>query len=191
MWNDANETWIGGNGQVYVAPVGTALPKDAKTKVASTYSGLGYHTEDGVKINQTIEVSEYGAWQSEDPIRRERKSSLFEVGFSLVQWNDATLPFAKGGGKIESLTENQFKYVPPTDEDALEEKALLVDVEDGQRKMRIFVPRGTVTDQGENLFNRDSMANLQVTFKALKPNDGGPSWYVVFDDSDLAMAAGS
>lgn len=191
MWNDAGETWVAGDGQAYIAPVGTTLPKDAKTKPSNTFAGLGYHTEDGVKTNKSLEVSEYGAWQSEDPIRRERKSKNFEVAFSLLQWNDATLPFASGGGKIESLTENQFKYVPPTDSDALEEKALLVDVEDGQRKMRIYVPRGTVTDPGESVFNRDTMSNLSVAFKALKPSDGGPSYYYVFDDVEAAMTAGS
>jgi hypothetical protein len=191
MWNSAEETWVAGSGQVYVAPVGVNLPANAtSTPSPSDFVGLGYHTEDGAKTNQTIETNEFGAWQSEDPIRRSRKSSLFQIGFSLLQWNENTLPFAKGGGKINEVSANQFRYLPPTEADALEEKALLLDVDDGTRRARFFIPRGTVTDQGENVFNRDNMANLEVMFKALKPESGGPSWYVIFSNSD-AFAPGS
>lgn len=191
MWNSAEETWVAGNGQVYIADVGATRPADATTTPdPSEWIGLGYHTEDGAKTNQAIETNEFGAWQSEDPIRRTRKSSSFQIGYALLQWNESTLPFAKGGGKVVEVKSEQFRYTPPTESDALEEKALLLDVDDGERRARFYIPRGTVTDQGENVFNSDSMASLEVMFKALKPEGGGASWDVVFANSD-AFAPGS
>lgn len=189
-WNDAEETIIAGTGQAYRAPVGTPLPATAAAAPDTAFEGLGYHTDDGVSVNQTPEIVEHGAWQSRYPIRRHRQSEEFLITFSLLQWNEINVPFAFGGGEIVDLGGGDIRYNPPAVTDPLDERALIVDVIDGDRILRWIVPRGSVTEGVESQFSSTEMAGLQVTFKALEPEDGSPAWYWVSND-DAAFAAGS
>lgn len=189
-WNDAAETIVAGTGQVYVAPVGTTLPTTAEAAVDSSFVGLGFHTEDGVSMNKTLEIVEFRAWQSRHPIRRERETEDFQLTFVLQQWNEQTLPFALGGGTVTQVTAGHYKYTPPGDDDQLDERSLICDVIDGDRIARFVIPRGTVSEGVESTFQRSEMAGLPVTFKALEPATGGDPWHVLFNDDD-AFATGS
>ena len=189
-WNDATETIVAGSGQVYTAAVGTALPTKTSEALNAAFNGLGYHTEDGVSVNQQLNITEFKAWQSKTAIRREQDSRDFQITFQLLQWNEINLPLAFGGGTVTEPTAGQFKFTPPEDTAALEEKALIVDVDDGSRRGRFIIPRGTVTETAEVSFKRTEMAPLAVTFKALVPASGGVPWYALFNDS-AAFAAGS
>ncbi len=190
-WNDPSETIVGGGGQVYVAAPGAALPTKTSDALApAAWTGLGFHTEDGVSINQSIDIQEYMAWQSKSSIRREQNSREFQFAYSLLQWNESTLPLAMGGGAVTEPTVGQFKYAPPLDTAALEERSMIVDVDDGARRARFIIPRGTVTDTAEVGFKRGEMSPLAVTFKALTPLEGGLPWYVLFNDA-AAFAPGS
>lgn len=189
-WNQADETLIAGTGEVYIAPVGTTLPANADSSLNSAFYGLGYHTEEGVAINKTLEIIEFRAWQSRFPIRRERDTEDLTLTFTLLQWNEETIPFAMGGGSIDSLGGDQYKYTPAADAEALAEKSLVCDVEDGDRKMRFVIPRGSVSEGAEAQFQRTEMAGLAVSFKSLEPEDTGDPWYILLNDA-AAMAAGS
>ena len=49
-------------GAVYRAPLGTALPIDATTALASVFVDMGYISEDGVTNSNEREVEEIKAW---------------------------------------------------------------------------------------------------------------------------------
>lgn len=189
-WTDASETIVAGTGQVYVAAVGTALPANDSSSLNAAFHGLGYHTEDGVSINKGLEVIEFGAWQSKTAIRRERDTEDFVLTFALQQWNEDTIPFAFGGGSVTDLGSNHYKYTPPDDTSQLDEKSLIVDLDDGSRRMRIVIPRGTINEGVESQFTRNAMAALPISFKALEPSTGGDAWYILSNDS-AALATGS
>jgi hypothetical protein len=190
MWDDPTELVVAGTGEVYVAPVGTALPTSPTAALAAAYTGLGYHTEDGVSISVATEVTEFRSWQSRHPVRRELQAQECQFTFALQQWNDATLPFAFGGGAVSDLGGGVYRYNPPADDAALDERSLIVDVRDGSRRLRFVVPRGNVTDAVQSQFSRSQEAVLPVTFKALVPSDASRSWHVLSDDA-AAFASGS
>lgn len=189
-WNDSGETIVAGSGQVYVAPVGTALPATAAAAPNAAFEGLGYHTEEGVSVNQSVEIAEFRAWQSKYVIRRIRDTEDFMITFVLLQWNESTLPFAMGGGDIVSDGGSGYRYNPPGAEDDVDDRALICDVIDGSRRGRFVVPRGSVTEAVEASFTRTEMATLPITFKAQQPADGALPWYFLTNDS-AAFAAGS
>lgn len=189
-WNDSAETIIAGTGQVYVAPVGTALPANAESALNAAFLGLGYHTEDGVSVNQTPEIVEHGAWQTKHPIRRVREAEEFLITFALLQWNEVNVPLAFGGGDIIDLGSGQYRFDPPVESDELDERALIADVIDGDRRLRWVIPRGSVTEGVTSEFTRASMSGIPITFKALAPEDGSKAWYWLSNDA-AAFAAGS
>lgn len=189
-WNDASELVVGGSGEAYVAPVGTALPTTPTANLNAAFVGLGYHTEDGATFTVSPDVTEFGAWQSRQPIRRELNGQDIQVAFALQQWNEETVVLAFGGGEISEPAEDVFRYDFLTDEDSLDERSLVLDVADGIRKMRFVFPRGNVTEAVESQFQRGATAQLPITFKVLEPTEGGAPGYVLFND-DAAFAAGS
>lgn len=188
MWNDADQLVVGANGQVSFAPVGTALPTDPTSALDPAFVGTGFLTEDGVTPTFGQEITDYGAWQSPDPIRRSRQSQKTMFAFAMQQWNEGNLVLAIGG-KVEEPTPGIFKFCPPEASDALDEWSLVVDVEDEDVHQRFVVPRGNSTDDVATAFKRTETGTLPITFKTLTPLNGGLSWYLLSDAP--GFAAGS
>ena len=189
MWNDAAEAVVAGSGQVYSAPVGTALPANQSAALNTAFNGHGYHTEDGVAINYAPEITRHGAWQAKRPVRIDRGTDSFRLTFALLQWNDVTLVTAFGGGEVESLGSGNYAYHPPADTDSIYEQAYVVDVIDGDNIGRFLVPRGVVVEGVDSTFNDTAMANLPITIEALEPADGREAW--TFLSNFDGLAAGS
>jgi hypothetical protein len=189
-WNNDKEIVVAGNGQVYVAPASPApaLPTTPIVALNAAFIGLGYATEDGATVTVTPEVSDYMAWQSRSPVRREKVSQEAQVSLSLMQWNEQTVPAALGGGVI-SGTAGNYRYDLPDDNAALAEIALILEVVDGPFHMRWVFPRGNSVEAVEAQFQRGNPAALPLTFKALTPAGGGSPGYFLSDG--VGFAAGS
>lgn len=188
-WNDASQLIVAGSGQVYKAPVGTALPATSSASLNSAFEGLGYITTDGVAFSVEPEISEIEAWQERDPIRRNLMKQAKQFTFVLQQWNEENLPFAFGGGEIVDLGGGEYRYDFIENDASLDEYAIVVDLDDGSVNHRFAFHRGNVTDTVESNFTRDAEAGLPITFKILAPETGGaPGHY--FTNSP-AFAAGS
>lgn len=189
---NASEIVVGSNGQINVAPVGTTLPAVNSDPTATLNSGfgygLGYVTEDGVQISYSPEFEEIMAWQSPDAVRRDRTGREFTLSFELQQWNEQTVVLAFGGGQITTAG-GFYTYQPPNTTDAIVERSLVLDWNDGSKRYRLVVPRGSVTDGTETQLQRGQEATLAVTFKAMQPTDGRDLFYLITNDS--AWAVGS
>ncbi len=188
-WNDPTEIRIASNGQVYVAPVGTALPTTPTAALNAAFVGLGYLTTDGVSLSVAPEVQDINSWQSRQPTRRELLSQEVTASFSLQQWNESTVPFAFGGGSVTNPSGSIYRYELPAD-GALDERALIIDAIDGSVRQRWILPRGNVTDAVEAKFARDAEAMLPISFKALQPVDGSTALILITDDA-ASFAVGS
>lgn len=153
------------------------------------WSGLGYASDDGVSQSHEFGTEDLGAWQTFSPIRRIKTTESFSVGLSLLQWNEITVPLAFGGGVVASIT-GGFEYTPPDGDDPLVDKAVLVDVIDGSRKLRILIKRATIEGATETAYSRTGLAELPITLSALSPGDTTALFGIRFSDT-TAFAAGS
>lgn len=187
-WQDPFETFIGASGELYTADVGTAFPAGFTAPSAADWDGLGFASEDGVAVRSSRTIAELRAWQRQNPIRRSKTEETFGIGAALLQWNEVTVPAALGGGTITAIS-GGYQYSPPGAEDTLEEKAMIVDLFDGDRQMRILIARGTSGADIESTFQRGAFAELPLAFDALQP-DTGDLFNILFSDDD-AFAAGS
>lgn len=188
-WKTADETIVAGDGMVYTAVTGTALPTTAGATPNSAFNGLGYHSEDGVSINKTLDIQEFRAWQAKNPIRRERGVEDFILTFNLLQWNETTVPLAFGGGTIASDGGSGYKYTPPQDADALTKVAVICDVNDGSDVVRFVIPEATIAEGVESQFTRDAMAGLPISLRALEPEAGGDPYYIYFNETRFATGS--
>lgn len=191
-WDKASELLVPGDGELYIAPVGTTLPAhdtDPTAALNAAFYGLGYWTEDGYTFKVTPEITDYRAFQSLRSVRRERTQQDFDGTAQLEQWNEKTVPAALGGTITEA---GGFStWLPPQDGDALDEWSAVVDIRDGDRNLRFVYARANLaTEAVEVAFKRGELATLPVGIKALPPEDGSESMYILFDDA-AAFAAGS
>lgn len=188
-WNDPNEIRVASNGQVYIAPVGTAVPTTPTASLNVAFVGLGFLTTDGVSLSVAPTLQDTMSWQSPQAVRRDLINQEVNASFTLQQFNEDTLPFAFGGGSVSLVSAGIYKYDLPTD-GALNEKCLIIDAIDGAIHMRVILPRGNVTDAVQTKFARDAEAQLPISFKAMQPADGSTALRLISDDA-LAFAAGS
>lgn len=187
-WKNPAEITVANDGEVYVGDVGSTLPDDFST-LDPAFAGLGYATEDGVTLTVSPDVTEFRVWQSRQVVRRELNSQDLQAAFGLVQWNEDTVALAFGGGDITEDTPGVFRYDFPLPGDPLDERALIVDAQDGSKRIRVVIPRGNVVDPVETQFQRSEMALLPITFRALQPSDGSAIGYMLFNSD--AFVAGS
>lgn len=192
MPQEAAELVVAAAGNVHVANLAgnPTLPgNDAPgSALDSDFIDLGYTTEDGASFTATPTVEDINAWQKATPVRRLVTARALTVAFSLEQWNRDTFALAFGGGSWTNPAAGIYRYDPPADTAALAEYAMVVDFADGDRKGRVVVFSGNVTEAVETSLTRTGAALLPVTFSALTPDDEDAAWYFIGDD-ELAFGA--
>jgi hypothetical protein len=146
-------------------------------------------TEDGVTLTVTPEIQEVSAWQSRQPVRRELISQAVQASFSLLQFNETTVPLAFGGGSVSLVSGSNYRYELPTS-GALDERAVIIDAVDGLLTQRFILPRCSVTDAVETQFVRTAASVLPITLSGSQPSDGSSAFVFLTNDS-AAFVAGS
>ena len=181
---DAAELVIASHGDLYVAPVGTALPTAVTTALNAAFFGVGLISEDGASLSVAPDIQEHRAWQKRQPVRRELVGQNITIAAALEQWNAVTIPLAFGGGTIVESPPGSFRYDFPDGDDALDERALVLDWQDGPNsKYRAVFPKVNVTEAVETQLARGSLALLPLTFAVLAPETGtGSPGYILGDD---------
>lgn len=177
---DAGQIPVASNGDVNIAPLGTALPTDVSAPLDAAFRQLGYISEDGVTVSNSVDSEGLPAWQSSQPVRTLVTGSEVTSSFELMQWNDVTLPFAFGGGTFVDNGNGTWSYPLPMPEERTE-FACVIDAFDGTRAYRIVFPRVTVSDLGDISFTRSDAAVLPVTITA-NPDDSGRAGYLYGND---------
>jgi hypothetical protein len=191
-WENASELVVASDGEVYFAPTGSTLPlpgSDPTAALDPAFTGAGFITQDGASLSVGAEVTDFMAWQSRQPIRREKQTQEIQFSFAFQQWNEQTVPFAFGGGQVIDEGEGLFTYEFPSAEEPLPERSLVVDAQDGDVHMRFVFPRGNVAESVASSFKRSETSQLPITFKVLEPLLGGVPGYFLTDSP--AYAAGS
>ncbi|MFF8598682.1 phage tail protein [Streptomyces sp. NPDC015232] len=182
--NNSAEIRVAGTGKLYVAKVGTAAPAfgaDSTTDWAS-WTNLGFTTGDGVTFSKKDKLEAIDSWQSVSPVHYIYSARDLSLKFSLLQFNEDTLPFFMGGGKVEAdaaPATDTYKYEiaerPYADARALGLE--FTDVKAGGTTVvtyRFIIPRGQVTATDDIKLNRKGAAQLGVTFSAMSNGDGKP-----------------
>lgn len=183
----ASNILVGSGGAVYVAPVGTALPTSPTSALNAAFVSVGYISEDGIGLSSSVDVSDIGAFQSLLPVRRVVTGRTFDVSFTMREWTAQNIVLAFGGGEVTEDT-GVFTYSPPDTGEALYERSMVIEWNDGDKDYRIVIERGVVAEAVETNVTRTSAAELPITFSVLGNDAGTDAWYLVTDDPALNPA---
>lgn len=183
MTLNANEVQVGANGNVYVAPVGTALPTNETTALNASFIDLGYISEDGINFTDGQTKEDVKVWQSFYPLRTLVTEKATAVEFVLKQWNHTTVPLAFGGGSVTS-TSGHTKYQPPVP-GTLDYRAMIIHWIDGADIFRLVIPRGLVSGEVQSKIVRNAASDLPIHFDAQPSGAADPlvdstqPWYLL------------
>jgi hypothetical protein len=184
MAQDSTELVVASHGDIYVAPVGTTLPTTVTATLDTAFINLGLVTEDGVSISVSPEIESFNAWQRRQAVRRELVNQDITLTWALEQWNAETVKFAFGGGTVSEPSAGQFRYDFPDGDDSLDERAIVIDWQDGPNsKFRAVFERGNVMEAVETQLVRNALAVLPITFGVLAADDGGSPGYLLINDT--------
>lgn len=181
MAKRSEEIVIAGTGTLWVAPAGTTLPTSYGDDLDDLFVDLGFTTEDGATFRDSKTIRESKAWQSQYPVRRTITERSSEVQTVLKQFNRHTFMLAFGGGTIESDGGDGFIYHPPA-ADEIDDRAVVLDINDGDVMFRIAMSSATVTSNTESKFTRTDDAGLPVTLGVNGQDDEDP--WTMFTNSD-------
>lgn len=183
MSQDTSELVVASGGDIFVAPVGTTIPTTPTGVLSGSWVNLGLIDDDGAKFTRQVTLQEFKAWQRRMPVRRDVNEEEMTATFSLEQWNAENFAFAFGGGEVSEVSPGIYKYEFPTGDDSLDEKALVIRWNDGDRNYQIGFERGNVTEQVEVALKRSDLSQLPIGYKALAaPGDDSIGVTFVTDD---------
>ena len=161
-----------GSGEVYLAPVGTAMPAAETTALNAAFLGLGYTTEDGVSIQPTIEMNEVRSWQSAYATDRRVNSRDLTISATLQQLNNVTFRTNFGGGSF-ALGTGTYTYTPPAEAD-IDYKAMIIHWVDGTEITRLLVPKVLVSESGALQLQRATPTEIAITWGLISTGVGNP-----------------
>jgi hypothetical protein len=194
---NSSEIRIAGVGRLYVAPADTDVPTsfvDSATDWAS-WKDLGFTSGDGVTFSKKDKLEPVDVWQAVSPVHFVYSDRDLTLKFSLMQFNDETLPFFMGGGNVGAVSgaTGVYKYDiadrPYADVRALGLEFTDVKASDGTAvTYRFGIPRGQVTAADDIKLARKSAAQLGITFTAMAAADGSALASFVMKDSAYAAS---
>ncbi|MFD1658891.1 phage tail protein [Streptomyces caeni] len=197
---NSSEIRIAGVGRLYVAAPGTAVPTaftgDSAADWGTGWKDLGFTSGDGVTFSKKDKLEPIDVWQAVSPVHFVYSDRDLTLKFSLMQFNEDTLPFFMGGGTVNAVdpTNNPGVYQydvadqPHADARALGLEFTDVRADDGSTvTYRFGVPRGQVTASDDIKLARKAAAQLGITFTAMAAADGSALASFVMKDASYLV----
>ncbi len=165
----------GASGGVYVAPLGSTLPTDSSTALASAYVSLGYVSEDGVNNSNSPSTDTGKAWGGDIVITYQtEKPDTFQ--FTLIEsLNKDVLSAVYGSTHVTGSALTSGLTVTATSDEA-EAKVWVIEVvmRDNTYK-RIVIPNGKIIEVGDIVYKDDEIVGYDVTIQAFPDSTIGGS----------------
>lgn len=158
-------------GGVYCAPAGTALPTDADSTLAATYKEQGYISEDGVTKSYSTDIQIVKEWSGRE-IKVIRTEKTITYAFKeLETLNEDTIKSVYGAENVEGTIDSGLTITETDDQP--EEAVWVIDmVADNGTLERHVIPRGVITERGDEIYKRDEAVAFDLTITALADSDG-------------------
>ena len=162
-------------GAVYRAPLGSTIPTDATTSLASAYVCLGYCSDAGLVNSNTRENTEIKAWGGDTVLNIQTgKSDTFKL--SLIEaLNVDVLKAVFGDSNVSgTLATGITVNVNATE---LSDSIWVIDmVMRNSAVRRIVIPLGKISELGDTTYSDNAAVGYDITISAT-PDSSGNTHY--------------
>lgn len=158
-------------GAVYRAPLGTTLPTDASTALASGFVSLGYCSEDGLTNSVTVDSDELKAWGG-DTVLTFQTGKTDQFSFTLLETLDPNvLKTIYGEGNVTGTHAEGISVSVGADEPT--EYVWVFDmITRNNSKKRIVLPDAKITDMDDIVYSDSDAVSYGITLTAMADNQG-------------------
>lgn len=166
MPNNAANVIVQQQTTLYVAPVGTTLPENIAANLDPAFKELGFLDPDGVTLNTTTEKTDIEALQSTAPIKSivTKREGTLTLGMMEFTGQNLSLAFP---GKI---TGSAKSYVFKLDETLDLNRAWVLEVVEGEKKLRWIFPKAGQTGDSEIGVTKEDA--IKIPLELTVQNDG-------------------
>jgi hypothetical protein len=160
---------------VYAAAVNTTMPV-AFADPATPWVNLGWITTEGGLFKIEEESKDVEAAGSLEPIRTLMTKSVKSAQVTFLEGLNPLVRSLYDNVPVASLepTTDTVEYALP-DKPADLRYAFLFDTMDGDKRMRLYMPNGKVTERGDEQPQTSDVMALQMTFKFYKGASNAPA----------------
>lgn len=163
------------SGAVFRAPLGTSLPTDASTSLASAWIELGYISEDGITNNNTPDTDTVKAWGGQKVLVLTNEKTDEWTMTLIESMNTEVLKTVYGDDNV-TVAGSGLITVKATAEE-LDDASYVIDmVMKGGALKRVVIPTGSLSELGEITYKDDEAVGYEITLNAL-PDSNGVSHY--------------
>lgn len=161
-------------GAIFTAPLGTALPTDAVTKLAESYKSLGYVSKDGLSNANTPSSESTTAWGGDVVLDGQTdKPDAFK--FTLIEaLNPEVLKFVYGDKNVTGTLAEGIKVTANRDEATI--RVLVVDMVLKGAAKRVVIPRAKITEVDEIVYQEGKAVGYGTKISAY-PDATGNTHY--------------
>lgn len=159
-------------GGIYRAPLGTALPTDAKTALNSAFVEMGYVSEDGVTNSLSPDVNIVKAWGG-DVVYATDNGKTDTFAMTLIETLKAAVLKAVHGSDNVTGTSAENGIAVTVNNDPAEEAIWVIDmIQRGGVLKRIVIPDGIITDIGDISYTDSDPSGFPITITCLADSTG-------------------
>jgi hypothetical protein len=155
-------------GELYAAPVGTALPTDTSTALNAAFKGLGYFSEDGVTETYEKDTEDITAWQNAKRVRTLITSAKATYAGTLIQTNVDVIETVFGTSVTQTVNHGTYTINPGATSGRL---SWVLEVIDGAEIKRIVIEEGEITELGETNYATGEAIGYAITLEAYTDPD--------------------
>lgn len=166
----SSQVRVAGTGELYLGPVGTALPTSANAALDPGFVGYGYTTEDGVALSKSVTREGISAWQSTTPVRYLTTAQELTAGLTFLQSNAEILKLWLGSGDFATDGGTGFAADVPIDPVG-QQHAFVLEWKDDTIVSRLTIAKVEITETGDVSIAR-AATTFPITFGALAPDSG-------------------
>lgn len=175
-------------GAVAIAPIGTAAPTDARTALGGTWVSGGYIDENGIALSISKSFTTIKDWAM-SVVRKALTDFDGTIALSFLQVDEFAAQRVLGTANVAKTAANsthgeQLKLsVGP---DVAGAESWCFSMKDGNRRVRVYVPNGQITEISGDVSFTPGAANIWPCTLSCYDDGTGHSIYVFYDDGVLS-----
>lgn len=171
---DATKVGVGAakaTGAIWVAPNGTTLPTDATTTLSGTYTLLGFTSDAGVQISESVSTDKITAWEGRTTVYEPQTEYTESVSFMPIQCNGdvAKLTWGSDWVTVDGTTGAiHAKHHGGT----LDPVAIVIETTPRTGIVKRYCMTAQLTERGEATLDGTQVDGRNLTFNAVPDSNG-------------------
>lgn len=151
----------------------SALPTSSTELGTAGFTAVGFISEDGITEANERDTDKVKAWGG-DTVRILQNEHTITYSFTFLEMgNPEVLKLLFGEDNIE--TSGGVTTIKKNAK-VLEHKTFVIEVLDGDKKIRLVVPDGQITETGERQFSHNAVLQVEVTIEAFSDSEGNKGY---------------